>query len=881
MANFNGFKGDYTGLTGSQAQQLLLNHGKNELSAEKKMTLLMRILGIFKEPMFLLLFCTAVIYFFLGETRDGVIMICFVTFMTGISLIQEWRTDKTLQSLKELSAPRIRVIRDSRIENIESRDLTIGDLVILEEGEKIPADAQIIEMFDFGVDESTLTGESQVVWKKVCAENPSEADKNINNNIYISKDIKENSLKDNNEKNSEISNKSINKTDTSGWRKDLCYAGTTVIQGSAIVKVSAVGAHTEYGKIGEDILSVPERPTPLEKQTRHLVTVCALIGLALFILVSLITWIHTDSIIHSILSGITLAMAMIPEEFPVVLTVFLAMGAWRLAKKNSLIRKMPSVETLGSVSVLCVDKTGTLTKNQMSVKEISTFKNSDKADTAYWAALACETEPYDPMEKAILEHAEGLGISKDSIFKYPLIHEYSFSSETKMMGHIWQINNSSVLAAKGSPESILSLCGLSREESVSLDNEQKRLAAKGYRVIAVARNINLESIPGTLNECNLELLGLIGLQDPPRETVEDDIRVCSKAGIRVVMITGDNGGTAQSVAREIGLQNSDNVITGSELESMDDKELQERVKTTNIFARVMPRHKMRIVKALKENGEIVAMTGDGVNDAPALKYADIGIAMGQRGTGVAKEAADMILLDDNFSTIVDTVGDGRRIYDNICKAIGYIFVIHIPIALIALLAPLLHMPLVLLPIHVVLMELIIDPTCSIIFERLPAEKDIMERKPRSRNTPLITGALVAKSLLQGLMIFAAAFGSYAYLFSSGSGEQAARTFTMLVLGFSNLLLVYVNQSDKEFVVANILRFRDKVALTVNTVIILALIIVIYVPAANAAAQTSPLSAGSFIAAIGVSAAATLWWEIVKIFKRRTFNTKTKSNKLNM
>ncbi len=833
MPKFFGFKGDYSGLTDNQARENQTKYGMNELSPEKKKNLFIRILGVFKEPMFLLLFCTAIIYFFLGEARDGVIMLCFVTFMTGISFIQEWRTDKTLEALKELASPRIRVIRDSRLISIESREITIDDLMILEEGEKIPADARIIEMFDFGVDESSLTGESDIVWKKVCCVGSED-----------------------NEKSEDF------------WRKDVCYAGTTVIQGSAIAKVFSIGKETQYGKIGTDILGVPERPTPLEKQTRNLVKICALIGLCFFILVSVITLIHTGSIVDSILSGITLAMAMIPEEFPVVLTVFLAMGAWRLAKKNSLVRKMPSVETLGSVSVLCVDKTGTLTKNQMSVKEACPYKGFDDYELGYWAALACETEPYDPMEKALLKYIESHGANKEDIFKNSLLYEYSFSSDTKMMGHVWSIENSATLAAKGSPESILPLCCLTEEEMNNVAKQQTMLASKGYRVIAVARSIDMKEYPDTLKECELDFVGLIGLQDPPRDRVMEAIDVCKSAGLRVIMITGDNGTTAQAIAREIGIPHSNNVITGPELEIMPDEVLLEKVKNTNIFARVMPRHKMRIVKALRDIGEIVAMTGDGVNDAPALKYADIGIAMGKRGTGVAKEASDMILLDDNFTTIVESVGDGRRIYDNIRKAIGYILVIHIPIALIALLAPLLHMPLVLLPVNVVLLELIIDPTCSIVFERLPAEKNIMHRKPRSSNESLITGSLVLKSIFQGLMIFAAAFGSYTYFFKSGAGESEARTFAMLVLGLSNLLLVYINQSDTEFAFRNMVNLKDKVVITVNSIIIAVLILITYVPAVNGIVQTAPLNAKNFLLAIAISILATMWWEIVKLLKWR-------------
>ena len=827
MARFNGFNGDYYGLTNEEVKLLQLQYGKNELVQEKKSTFLLKLLSIFKEPMFLLLFGTAFLYFILGEPRDGIIMLCFVTFMSGINLFQEWRTDKTLQALKDLSAPIVRVIRNSSVESIDSKELTIGDLMIIEEGEKISADGQIVELFDLGVDESTLTGESEVVWKKLKLEN---SDKDIH------------------------------------WRRDICYAGTTVTQGSAIVKVTGVGSSTEYGKIGHDILSVPQRPTPLEKQTRRLIKICAFIGLGMFIMVFLVTLTHSKDVIESILSGITLAMAMIPEEFPVILTVFLAMGAWRLARKNSLIRRMPSVETLGAVSVLCVDKTGTLTKNQMTVQETYSYKSYATNELMYWAALGCETEPYDPMEKAILEYAETEGINKAEVFERSLLHEYPFSSETKMMGHIWEIDGMPALAAKGSPESLLPLCGLIPEEVKQLQYEQEQLAVKGFRVIAVARRRNMPSIPGELKENKLELIGLIGLADPPRETVPDAIRVCAKAGIRVVMITGDNGTTARSIAQKIGILNSENVITGQQIESMDDEELKEKVKVTNIFARVIPRHKMRIVKALKNIGETVAMTGDGVNDAPALKYADIGIAMGKRGTGVAKEAADMILLDDNFTTIVETIKDGRRIYDNIKKAVGYVFVIHIPIALMALLAPILHLPILLLPIHIVLLELIIDPTCSIVFERQPAEKDIMGRKPRSPRDSLVNPGLMLKSIFQGLAIFAAAFGAYVYLANHDWTVEAARTFTLIILGFANLFLVYVNQSEKGAAFTGMFKQKDKVIWYVNIGIISALALVIYLPAGNAIAKTLPLNFGQVLTAIGLAAAATFWWELVKVFK---------------
>ena len=832
MARFNGFLNDYSGLSTQEVIKLQQEHGKNELVPEKKDTFWRKVLEIVEEPMFLLLFGTAMLYFILGEPKDGIIMICFVTFMVGINVFQEWRTDRTLQALKDLSSPKVRVIRGNNIESIDSKELTVGDLMLLEEGERISADGQIIEMFDLGVDESTLTGESDVVWKKT---------------------------------------KLSPEDEEAHWRKDCCYAGTTVTQGSAIVKVAKIGLKTEYGKIGQDILSTPQQRTPLEKQTRYLIKVCALIGLVLFILVALATYVHTNNFIGSLLSGITLAMAMIPEEFPVILTVFLSMGAWRLAQKNSLIRRMPSVETLGAVSVLCVDKTGTLTQNKMTLQELYTFKDIKENELLRWSALGCEIEPYDPMERAILMRAESEGINKKELFSNKLLSEYSFSSETKMMGHVWEIDGVPALAAKGSPESILPLCRLNSEDSMKLDAAQMELASKGYRVIAVARRNNMSSIPGELKDNELELLGLLGLEDPPREAVPAAVKVCSKAGIRVVMITGDNGITAKSIAGKIGIPGNSTVITGKELDAMSDEELRERIKTASIFARVIPKHKMRIVKAFKDIGEIVAMTGDGVNDAPALKYADIGIAMGKRGTGVAKEAADMILLDDNFATIVETVKDGRRIYDNIKKAVGYVFVIHIPIALLALMTPILHLPLLLLPIHVVLLELIIDPTCSIIFERQPAEKDIMDRGPRSSKEPLVNISMLVKALLQGLAIFGVSIGAYYYFIDGGVGtpagrEIAGRTFVLLLLGFANLFLVYVNQSEKEFAVAMLLKWHDKVIILVNVVIFTALALIIYLPAGNAVAKTMPLSLVEVASAIGLAALATLWWELVKAFR---------------
>jgi Ca2+-transporting ATPase len=838
MARFGGFNGDYTGLTKNQVEDAELKYGKNEIVPEKKENLLHKILEIFKEPMFILLFVTATIYFLLGQFRDGIIMVVLVAMMAVVEIIQEWRTDKTLQALKDLSSPKVNVIRDDECISINSSELVPGDLVILEEGEKVPSDGQVVEMRDLGADESSLTGESEIVWKQITNEN-------------IDKDVH--------------------------WRKDYCYAGTMITQGSGIIRITAIGGNTEYGKIGLDVAAAPDRPTPLEKQTRQLIKVAATIGISLFILVTVITFAneyydHGRLLVglqNGILSGITLAMGIIPEEFPVILTVFLSMGAWRLARKNTLIRRLPSVETLGAVTVLCVDKTGTLTKNQMEVKETFVANNYSEKELAFWSSLGCETEPYDPMEKAILLHSDSFEIERTELFSNELILEYPFSSETRMMGHVWRIKDENCLAAKGSPESILPLCNLSADELLLIEKRQTEIALKGLRVIAVACSVNMGKISEQLTDNRLAFIGLLGLADPPRDAVSDSVKLCTCAGIRVVMITGDNGLTACSIASQIGIPNSDNILTGNELETLSEEELCERVKTTNIFARVIPRHKMRIVMALKKNKEVVAMTGDGVNDAPALKYADIGIAMGMRGTGVAKEAADMILLDDNFTTIVDTVKDGRRIYDNIRKAIGYVFVIHIPIAFIALLAPIMRINPMLLPIHIVLLELIIDPTCSIVFERQPSEKDIMERKPRPVTQPLVTSNMLLKSILQGLSILIGSFGSYFYLLEVlNQNVLFARSFALAVLLISNILLVYVNQSERSSIIKSFLELsKDMVMWLTNIGVILILTFILYTPWGNSLAQTVPLSPINIISALGIAVVATVWWEIVKLFKR--------------
>lgn len=821
------------GLTEDEVIELRKKYGFNEIVNEKKENFFFKIIHIICEPMFLLLIIAATIYFILGEPRDGIIMLIFVIGIIMIDIIQEWKTDKTLSTLKNLSEPKVMVLRDGEKKEISSRELVPGDIMFIYEGVKIPADGYVIKCSGLRVDESSLTGESEGVWKSI---------KQDNSNDY--------------------------------WKKDYCYQGTLVIQGAGIIKVDKIGNETEYGKIGYNISKVKQNRTILQKQTDKLVKVCAIIAFGLFILVGVITFFNLsnivikDRIIESILSGITLAMAMIPEEFPVVLTIFLSMGAWRLAKKNSLIKKLPAVETLGAVSALCVDKTGTITKNQMKVIDVIT--NKDKTELAKIMGLCCEEDTYDPMEKAMFKYAKSLGIYKKDLFNGKKIKEYPFSNDTKMMGCVWNKDNKFILAVKGSPESILKICNIKASNLKQINAEINSMQLKGLRVIAIAKKEldSVDDIKDNLEDNVLEYIGIVGLIDPPKDSVIDDIKLCRKANVRVVMITGDNGITASAIAKSIGMDNVNNIITGDMLNKMSDKELQEKVRDVSIFSRVIPKHKMRIVNAFQANGEIVAMTGDGVNDAPALKQAEIGIAMGKRGSEVSREAADLVLMDDNFSTIVDTIYDGRRIYDNIKKAIGYIFVIHIPIALSSLIGPLLNMQLeqlFLLPLHVVLLELIIDPTCSIVFERQPAETNIMERKPRNINDNIVNKSVLFKSILQGLVIFIASFGTYYYLLNKDI--LLARTMGLLIIVLSNIFLVLVNSSEYDYAIVSFVKLlKDKVMVIINLILIVVVGIILYTPFASVLKLTS-LSFINIVFAFIISFVAVFWYEIIKVFKR--------------
>lgn len=817
------------GLTGREAENLQKKYGPNELVRKKVPNPFKKFLSVFKEPMFLLLIGVSALYLILGQHRDAFIMLVFVAFVASITFIQEWKTEKTMDALKNLTSPKTNVLRDGKKVWIKSSELVPGDIIFISEGERIPADCEVLKTSNFCVDESTLTGESEPVFKVSLAEN-----EDLDN--Y--------------------------------WRKDRLYAGTLTIFGKCTAKVSSIGTSTEYGKIGKAISEAKDKAAPLQKKTQSLVKVIILAGIVFCILVTTLSYLYTGSLLQGILSGMTLAMAIIPEEFPVVLTVFLSMGAYRLAKQNTLMRRISAVETLGSTTVLCVDKTGTITQNSMKVKAALEGNCQLKSgqypgyNLARLMIMSCERDPYDPMEKAIIEYAKLSPVSGKDIPEARL--KIPFDPRTRCMANIFSCDDGFYVAAKGSPETIISLCSINEIQKKAILKVIDSMSSKGLRVLAFA-DAHSSSLNENLKQYRLNFKGIVGLCDPPKEGVREAIQTCLKAGMRVVMITGDYSRTAMAIGREVGLKYRDCTITGEEIDSMTDDELCHVVAHCDIFSRVIPEHKMRIIKALQKNGDIVAMTGDGVNDASALKSANIGIAMGKRGTEVAREAADMILMDDNFTTIVKSIRDGRRIYDNIRKAMVYIMIIHIPIAAMALCAPLFNLPQILLPVHIVLLELIIDPTCSIIFEGEEEEPNIMDVPPRSPEEPILTKKLSVKVILQGLAMFILPFTSFHFMVDKGFDVGYARSFALVTLITANVIMVLVNRSNTQYLFHIFKEGRNTARLLINSLALLMVILIVYIPVFQTVFSTNGLGIGALIEAMLLGAMSTFWWEGVKLY----------------
>jgi P-type Ca2+ transporter type 2C len=756
---------DANGLTADAARILLAADGPNELPRTGSRSAFKIVGEVLREPMLALLLAGGVAYLALGDLTEALILLSFALFSIALTVVQESRTEHVLEALRDLSAPRARVIRDGERLRIAGRDVVRGDILVLEQGDRVAADALLLEAHDFQADESLLTGEALPVHKTV---GHAEA-------AYR----------------------------PGGDGQPYIYSGSLVTRGNGIARTVATGALSEIGKIGQSLASLDPEPPRLRIETARIVKLSAIGGGTIAALVVLLYGLLRGDWMQAVLAGIATGMSMLPEEFPVVLTIFMAMGAWRIGKARVLTRRSAAIETLGSATILCTDKTGTLTENRMAVSQVwlASGKTSEirvgvETPDAFHAILetsilASAAVPVDPMEVAL--HATAPPMPTE----YHLVHSYGLRPDLLAMSNIWKggnLGDGYGIAAKGAPEAIASLCRLAPAAMRRLTVAVDAMAAQGTRVLGVASaHTTNKRWAKSQHDYKFKLIGLVGLADPIRESVPAAVAQCRSAGIKVVMITGDYAATARAIALQAGIADGE-VLTGPELEAMDDVALTHHLDRVTVFARIMPEQKLRIVNAYKAAGEIVAMTGDGVNDAPSLKSAHIGIAMGKRGTDVAREAAAIVLLDDDFGSIVQAVRLGRGIYDNIRKAMAFIFAVHVPLAGFALLPLVFGLPTLFGPIHIAFIEMIIDPVCALVFESEREEADIMHRKPRDPEQRLFSLPMVKWSVFQGLV----AFGILATLFLtatySGMLEADVRALIFLSLIVSIVALILANRS---------------------------------------------------------------------------------------
>ncbi len=844
-----------TGLSRSEALRRFQEEGPNELPSADKRGILVIVWEVVREPMFLLLVACGSLYLITGEPQDAAMLLGFVFVVMGITIFQERRTERALDALRDLSSPRALVIRDGSQMHVAGREVVRGDLLMLSEGDRVPADAVLRHSINLAADESLLTGESVPVRKAA------EPDA-----VALGK--------------------------PGGDDLPFVFSGSLITTGQGMAEVLAVGLATELGKIGKALQKVGIEETLLQKETRRLVQKLAIFGLSLCALVVVVYGLTRGNTAQAwqegFLAGLSMAMATLPEELPVVLTIFLALGAWRISRNRVLTRRMPAVETLGAATVLCTDKTGTLTLNRMSVRQLCVDgKVVEVGSPSHislpeqflriieYGVLASKPNPFDPMERALRQIGDRVLVRPGNLHKdWTLVQEYPLSSKLLALSHVWRPRegNELVIAAKGAPEAIVDLCHLDAKESAGLVQQIATMAGDGLRVIGVAQACHIgPDLPKEQYDFKFQFIGLIGLADPIRPEVPDAIGECYAAGIRVIMITGDYPGTAQNIARQIGLRAPESIITGSELDAMDDAELARRIPGVNIFARVVPEQKLRLVMALKANREIVAMTGDGVNDAPALKAAHIGIAMGGRGTDVARESASLVLLDDDFSSIVQAVKMGRRVFDNIKKAVSYIFAVHVPIVGLSMIPVFIkEWPLLLLPVHIVFLELIIDPACSVIFEAEVAEKDVMQRPPRKPDERLFSLKGIAISLLQGISALAIVLGVMALAGRLGHPEENSRralAFTTLVV--ANLSLILTNRSRTRTIIS-MLREPNGALWWIVGGAVAGMCLILNVQFLRELFHFNSLHIADVVLCGGAGLASILWFELLKFVRLFSF-----------
>lgn len=825
------------GLSSEEAARLLVHHGPNALPEGREYSLWKVVREVIREPMFLFLLATGSLYMLLGDPAEGSLLFGCILVIILITLYQTNKTEKAMQALKDLSSPRALVIRDGERVRIAGREVVPGDLLVLHEGDRVAADARIVDQLHLQMDESLLTGESIPVHKT----------------IWDGKEVA--GL-------------------PGGEDRPFIYSGTMILSGQGLAEVVATGERTQLGRIGRMLETISEQPTRLQKEIGRLILIIASIGLALCLLVvGILTWLN-GNFLEALLYGLSMAMSMLPEEFAVVLTVFMALGAWRLGHHKVLTRKVSAIESLGSCTILCTDKTGTLTENRMTVQSVWAEYQTWRPDAMSpgpalinalrVAGWACPPSPADPMEKAILEAGIQTGVPPQP---ESMVREYPLSRQRLALTRAYAHGTSDDFGVymKGAPETVLSYCRIPDDEQKRLMLEVSSMAGSGLRVLALAQadwNGSLpEDEPGGLPWA---FVGFIGLADPIRPEVPEAIAACHQAGIRVAMITGDYPETARSIARQIGLPSPDQVLTGQDLHDLTQDELIDRIRITSVFARILPEQKLRIVELLQQQGEVVAMTGDGVNDVPALKKAQIGIAMGERGSDVAREASALVLLDDRFDSIVGAIRMGRRIFANLEKAMDYIMAIHIPLAGLTALPVLIgSMPMLLWPIHIVFMELIIDPACSLLFEVQPSEKDIMTRPPRKATDTFFGRSDVVISIFKGLSLLGIVLGVYGISAYLGFSEEAIRTTTFMTLVLGNLAMILTDLSRSSYIFQILTRPHPLLyGIPLMNLALLALIL--FLPGLNVLFDFIPPTWTMAGLALGGGFLAVNWFEMIKV-----------------
>ena len=825
----------WTGLSHEEAAQRLAADGPNIIPQGGRRSIWLIIGEVLREPMLALLLVGGLAYLLLGDLAEALILLILATFSVVITVVQESRTEHVLEALRDLSAPRALVIREGAQLRIAGRDVVRGDIMLLEQGDRIAADAVLLEASDLQVDESLLTGESLAVSKRAAEEGAA-----------------------------------VEAPTPGGEDQPFAYSGSIVTRGHGVARVTATGVNTEMGKIGKSLAALDPEVPRLRAETAHIVRLCAIGGASVALLVVLLYGLTRGGWLEAVLAGIATGMAMLPEEFPVVLTVFLAAGAWRISKAQVLTRRAAAIETLGSTTVLCTDKTGTLTENRMAVARLwqpnegmieldgHSAPPDGFAELIRTGRFASAVQAVDPMEIAIHQAGQAMGHSPAA--GWELVHGYGLRPDLLAMSNVWRTPEKLVVAAKGAPEAIATLCWLHGPKAEAMLRAADAMAEQGIRVLGVAMADGAE-LKESHRDYRFRLVGLIGLADPLHPGVPAAVAQCRAAGVRVIMITGDYAKTARSIALQAGIADGE-VLTGVEMDALDDAALVDRLRTVTICARIMPEQKSRIVEALKAAGEIVAMTGDGVNDAPSLKAAHIGIAMGKRGTDVAREASYIVLLDDDFGSIVKAIALGRRIYGNIRKAMAFIFAVHVPIAGFALLPLLIGMPILFTPVHIALLEMVIDPVCAFVFEAEEAEPDSMQRPPRTPAERLFSWGMIGWSVFQGALVFAVLGGFYGIVMNQAQSVEHVRTLLFFALIGGIIALVLADRSSSASIVASLHRRNVALAVVLATVVAISVVIVL-VPGISELLRFSKLDWQDWAVIGGIGIALFLLFQMMK------------------